>query len=262
MAEYENFQIERDGSVAHVTIDSKSPLNALNPEMGEELLDWTTTIPYEDDIRCVTLTGSGDAFGAGADLTRLEGGASDTAGFRRLASYLHDGIIQLYRSPLPVVTGVNGVAAGAGFSMGIQGDIVLIRDEARFEYAYPRIGLTGDGASTFLLPRLVGLRRAKEIVLKDEPIDPERAVEIGLATEVVPADDLEDKIAEVGQELADGPTWALSQTLRLLTESYTRDFEGQMAAESETIVEASTTEDFSRGYEAFFQKEDPEFVGR
>ncbi len=262
MADYENFQIEREGSVAHVTIDSTSPMNTLNPEMGEELLDWTTTIPYEEEIRCVTLTGSGGAFGAGADLTRLDGGASDTAGFRRLASYLHDGISHLYRSPVPVVTGVNGVAAGAGFSMAILGDIVLVSDEARFEYAYPRIGLTGDGASTFLLPRLVGLRRAKEIVLKDEPIDPDRAVEIGLASEVVPAAELEDRVAEVGQDLASGPTWALGQTLRLLTESYSRDFESQMAEEAETIVEASTTEDFSRGFAAFFEKEDPEFVGR
>lgn len=262
MADYDNFQIEREGPVARVVIDSTSRMNALNPEMGAELLDWSTTVPFEDDLRCLTLTAAGDVFGAGADLTRLSGDESDTSTVRALASQLHDAISHLHRAPVPIVTGVNGVAAGAGFSLAIMGDIVILGDRARLEFAYPRLGLTGDGASTFFLPRLVGLGRAKEIVLRDEPIGPERAVDLGLATEVVPAAALGERVSETAADLAARPTWALARTTRLLTESFDRELEGQMAAETETIAAATTTEDYERGYEAFFGDGEPEFVGR
>lgn len=262
MADYDNFRIERDGPIARITIDSTSRLNALNPEMGGELLDWSTTVPFEDDIRCLTITAAGDAFGAGADLARLAGDESDTPTIRALASQLHDAISHLHRAPVPIVTGVNGVAAGAGFSLAIMGDIVILSDRGRLEFAYPRLGLTGDGASTFFLPRLVGLRRAKEIVLRDDPIGPERAVELGLATEVVEAADLEERVSAAAADLASGPTWALGRTKRLLTESFDRELEGQMAAETETIAAATTTADYERAYEAFFGEGEPDFVGR
>lgn len=118
------------------------------------------------------------------------------------------------------MTAVNGVAAGAGFSLALVGDIVLVSEDARFEYAYPRVGLTGDGGSTFFLPRLVGLRKAKEILLLGEPIDPDRAVELGIATETVPANDLDAHLNEVALQVADGPTEAFGATKRLLTESF------------------------------------------
>lgn len=262
MAAYENFDIEREDSVVHVTIDSTSRLNALNPEMGAELLDWASELPFEDDVRCLTISAAGDAFGAGADLTQLAGDATDTPTMRKLASQLHDAVNHLHSAPVPIVTGVNGVAAGAGFGLAIMGDIVLISDGARLEFAYPRLGLTGDGGSTFFLPRLVGLRRAKEIVLRDEPIGPEEAVDLGLASEVVPAEDLDGELRSTAAEIAAGPTWAMGQTKRLLTESFDRDLAGQMAAETETIAQATTTEDYERAYEAFFEKSEPEFVGR
>lgn len=262
MPEYANFAIDRDGPVGHVTIDSESRMNALNPEMGAELLDWASTFPFEDEIRCLTITAAGDAFGAGADLSRLSGDESDTPIVRKLASQLHDAVSHLHRAPVPIVIGVNGVAAGAGFSLALLGDIVLLSDAARMEYAYPRLGLTGDGGSTFLLPRLVGLRRAKEIVLRDEAIEPERAVELGLASEVVPADGLSEQVRETAADLAAGPTWAMAQTTRLLEESFDRGLESQMAAEAETIAGATQTEDYQRAYRAFFDKSDTEFVGR
>ena len=262
MDEYDNFRIERDGPITNIVVDSQSRLNALNPEMGAELLDVATTVPYEDDVRVLTITAAGNAFGAGADLSRLEGDDSDTPAFRKLAAQLHDAVSNIHRAPVPVVTGVNGVAAGAGFSLAIMGDLVLVSDEARFEFAYPRLGLTGDAGSTFFLPRLVGLRRAKEIVLEDEPISPERAVDLGLATEVVPAAELESRLRETAAELAEGPTWAQGQTKRLLVESLDRSLEGQLAAEAETIARATETEDYERGYRAFFEKSDPDFVGR
>lgn len=216
----------------------------------------------ESDVLCITLNGNDEAYGAGADLGEFDGDASDARKVREEASILHDAIIQFHQAEIPVVSAVNGVAAGAGFSMALFPDIVLVSDEARLEYADPRIGFTGDGGSTFFLPRLVGLRKAKEIVLLDEPITPEEAVELGIATGVVPAADLESRRDDVAQRLASGPTTAYGATKRLMTESFDRNMEGQLAAETEQIARAARTEDYERGYEAFFGQEEPDFTGR
>lgn len=262
MSEYETLTLTRDGPVGSITIDRPSAMNTLTPTLVDELLEVAIDLNEDGEIRCITLTGAGQAFGAGADLGRLDGDASDATDLRRLASTLHDAILQLYQADTPLVTGVNGIAAGAGFSLAILGDVVLVSDAAKFDYAYHRVGLTGDGGSTFLLPRLVGLRRSKEIVLRDEPISPDRAVELGLATEVVPAAELDDRLAEKADRIAAGPTKAYGRTKRLLTESYDRDLAGQMAAETDAIARSTRTEDYERGFAAFFEGESAEFVGK
>jgi len=262
MPAYETLEVSRDDAIGAVTIDRPAGMNTLTPTMVEELLDVAVRFSEDDDVRCVTLTGAGEAFGAGADLSRLEGERSDAIALRRLASTLHDAIIQFYQGDTPLVTGVNGIAAGAGFSLAILGDIVLVSDAARFEYAYHRVGLTGDGGSTFFLPRMVGLRQAKEIVLRDEPIDPNRAVELGLATEVVPADELQSRVAAEAERIASGPTAVYGRMRRLLTESFDRDLAGQLAAETDAIAESTRTRDYTRGYAAFFDDEPAEFVGK
>jgi 2-(1,2-epoxy-1,2-dihydrophenyl)acetyl-CoA isomerase len=140
--------------------------------------------------------------------------------------------------------------------------VVLAIETARFNYAYARVGLTGDGGSTFFLPRLVGLRQAKEILLLDDPIGAEEAVELGIATEAVPVADFEDRVRDVASTLAAGPKFAFGATKRLMTESYARDLPSQLAAETETIVDATRTEDFARGHGAFFENGSAEFIGR
>lgn len=261
MPDYETLAVAREGAVASITIDRPSAKNTLTQTMVDELLAVAVALGEDDEVRCITLTGAGDAFGAGADLSRLDGDASDAGALRRLASVLHDAIVQLYQADTPLVTGVNGIAAGAGFSLAILGDIVLVSDDARFEYAYHRVGLTGDGGSTFLLPRLVGVRRAKEIVFRDDPIGPERAVELGIASEVVPGDELEERLSAEADRIAAGPTAAYGRMRRLLTESFDRDLAGQLAAETDAIARSARTRDYERGYAAFFGGESPEFVG-
>ncbi|NHN60859.1 MULTISPECIES: enoyl-CoA hydratase/isomerase family protein [Halorussus] len=259
---YETIRVERDESAATVTLARPDHLNSLTRELTEELRDAVTELTADDGVRCIVLAGAGDAFGAGADLARLDGDAGDEPVIRQLASTLHETIRRLHRAEKPVVVGVDGVAAGAGFSLALSGDVVLASDEARFEYAYPRVGLTGDGGSTFLLPRLVGLRRAKEIALLDEPIDPERAVDLGIATEVVADDEFDDRLDELASRLAEGPTKALGRVKRLMTEGFDRRLEDQLAAETNAIAESTRTEDYARGHDAFYGDDDPEFVGR
>ncbi|MFC6836471.1 enoyl-CoA hydratase/isomerase family protein [Halomarina ordinaria] len=260
--DYENLRVERDAPLGRIELASTSDFNSLNPTMGEELVHAVTELSEDESIRCLVLTGTDGVFCAGADLAGLAGDERDAPELRRLASSLHDAILQLHQAETPLVVGINGVAAGAGFSMALAGDVVVMSDEARLEYAYGRIGLTGDGGSTFWLPRLVGLRRAKEIALLDEPIDPDYAVGLGLVTESVPAAEFDARVTDYAERLASGPTAAFGATKRLLTESFDRGLAGQMAAETDAIARATHTEDYERGHDAFFEKGDPEFVGQ
>jgi 2-(1,2-epoxy-1,2-dihydrophenyl)acetyl-CoA isomerase len=261
-ADYENLSLTVDGGVAHLTLDSTSDFNSLNVTMADELVDATTRLADDDAVRCITLRGADGVFCAGADLGQFEGDERDAPAFRSLASTLHDAMLALHQAPKPVVTGVNGVAAGAGFSMALSGDAVVMADDARLEFAYGRIGLTGDGGSTFWLPRLVGLRRAKELVLMNEPVDADYAVSLGLVTESVPSEEFDERLDAMAARLADGPTKAFGATKQLLDESFGRGFADQLAAETDAIANATKTEDYERGHAAFFGKEDPEFLGR
>lgn len=259
---YDAIRVERDGNAATLTLARPEHLNSLTPAMNEELREAVTELIDDDGVRCIVLRGAGDAFCAGADLSRFDGGPEDEPVIRQLASTLHETILRLHRAEKPVVVGVDGSAAGAGFGLALGGDVVVVSDAARFEFAYPRVGLTGDGGSTFFLPRLVGLRRAKEIVLLDEPIDAERAVALGIATEVVARDDFDERLAAMASRLAAGPTEALGRVKRLVTEGFDRRLEEQLAAETDAIAKATRTEDYASGHAAFYGDDDPEFVGR
>lgn len=262
MHDYDNLSVDRDDGIATVTLDSTAGRNALTLEMADELVSVATTLGGDRDVRCIVLTHTGDFFGTGADLSQFSGDESDAPLLRELAGRAHEATVQFHRTETPVVGGVDGVAAGIGFSLALMPDLVVLGENATLKFAYPGIGLTGDGGATFFLPRLVGLRTAKEIVLRDEPIPAEEAVDLGLATEVAPAGEFDDRLDAVAAEVAAGPTRALGATTRLLTDSYERSLESQLAAEADAIAAATRTEDYERGLEAFFGDGDPEFVGR
>ena len=258
---FDDLTLDRSDGIATVTLDNPEGRNAFDTGTADELIEAATTLGTDPDVRCIVLTHTGEYFGTGADLTQLSGDASDEPDIRQLAGRLHEAVIQFHKAPTPVVGGIDGVAAGAGFGLALLPDLLLVSEDARLEFAYPRIGLTGDGGSTFFLGRLVGLRAAKEIALLDEPIGAARAVDLGLANEVVPADEFDERLDELASDVASGPTTALGSTARLLTESFDRSIESQLAAETDTIGQATATEDYERGFAAFFGDEDPEFVG-
>ncbi|MEF8855492.1 MAG: enoyl-CoA hydratase/isomerase family protein, partial [Haloarculaceae archaeon] len=188
MIDFDRLTVTVADGIGTVTFDEPSNRNALDLGIADELVAAAAALGDDPEVRCIVLTHAGDFFGTGADLTQFEGEASDAVLLRRLAGRIHEAVIQFHQGETPVVGGVDGIAAGVGFSLTLVPDLLLLSEEARLEYAYPRIGLTGDGGATFFLPRLVGLRAAKEIVLLDEPIGAERARDLGLATEVVAAD--------------------------------------------------------------------------
>ena len=258
--EYENFETSLEGDVLRAEIHSTSKMNALNRTMTDELLDLAVRI-HEEPVRCLVLTGSDGVFCAGGDV----GGFVDesaSAGMRRGASLLHDAVVQLHEAEVPVVTGVNGPAVGAGLSLAILGDYVLASEDAYFQYGYSGIGATGDGSSTYYLPRVVGLREAKRLALLNERVDAAEGAELGLATEAVPAAEFDDRLAGVAGRIAEGPTVALGRSMKLMTESTSARLEEQLAAETDTIARTARTEDFAEGVSAFASKRDPEFEGR
>lgn len=259
--DYQRLSIEQVNGIATLKLEGSNKLNSLDQQTTDELHQVAIDLSEDDSVRCIAIIGAGNVFGGGADLSQLSGDSSDAPVIRKLASTLHEAILQFHQAEKPVVTAVNGVAAGAGFSLALTGDIVLISDKARMEYAYSQIGLTGDGGSTFFLPRLVGLRQAKEIFLRNEPISPDEAVEIGIATEIVPADDLTERLREVAAELASGPTKAFGTTKRLMTKSFERELPTQLAAETQAIAKATRTKDYKRGLAAFRSDEQPDFIG-
>jgi 2-(1,2-epoxy-1,2-dihydrophenyl)acetyl-CoA isomerase len=262
-AEYQNLRISRSDGSLTITLDSTTPYNSLNKELASELLDLTSTAADDESVRTIVIKGTDEVFSAGGALTELSGNESDASSMRIAASILHDALIQLHQSETPILIGVNGPAAGAGFSLALMGDIILIKESAHMKFAYSSIGLTGDGGVTYQLPRLVGLRQAKEIILKDEPICAESAVELGLATEVVSDELFDERLTELTKQLASRPTKAVGATKRLLTESFSRSIEEQMAAETERITSATQTEDYKRGYKAFVEDKDTvTFIGR
>lgn len=258
---YDTIDVSREDGVGRLAFDRPDAHNSLSARMADELVEATHGLVSDNSVRCIALTANGTTFNTGADLTMLSGDESDEPTLRSLANGLHEFVGQLVRAPKPVVTGVNGVAAGGGLGPAICGDIVLVTESARFEFAYPRIGLSGDGGSTYLLPRLVGLRKAQEIAFRDAPVDAEEAVDIGLATEVVPDGDLGSRLKEESQQLAAGPTKAHAATKRLLKDSFDNSLDAQLGAEAETIAGLTNTEDFSRGHAAFGGDDDPNFTG-
>ncbi|MFD1513738.1 enoyl-CoA hydratase/isomerase family protein [Halomarina rubra] len=258
--DYENFVTTFEDGVLRAEIHSTSKMNALNGTMTEELFDLAIRL-HEEPVRCLVLTGSDGVFCAGGDVATFV--SEDAAGeIRKGASLLHDAVFQLREAEVPVVTAVNGPAVGAGFSFAIMGDYVLASEASYFQFGYPGIGATGDGSSTYFLPRVVGLRQAKRIALLNERIDPEEAADLGLATESVAADEFESRVADVTAQVAEGPTVALGRTQRLLTESTTRGMEAQLAAETDAMAETARTDDFAEGVRAFVEKRSPEFEGR
>ena len=261
-ATYEHVTVERDGAVGYIRMDRPDAYNSMNEPMVGDLRDATIElVDADDDVRCVVLTGAGDWFNTGADLTELEGDESDGRRLRALASRLHTAVRHIATASKPVIAGVNGTAAGAGFGLAMACDLVVVAEDARFEFAYPRLGLSGDGGITYFLPELVGYRRAREIALLDEPIDAERAVDLGLATEVTPASSFDDRLEDLATELAAGPTRAFGATKRLMANSHGRNVEEHLEAETDTIARLAGTEDYARGHEAFFGDETPEFQG-
>lgn len=259
---YEALKLEIDDGVAFVTLSRPSAANALDLTMAKELLDAAIVCHTRRDVRAVLLTGAGSAFCAGGDVkTFAQAGKQLPELLALLTTYLHAAVTRLARMDVPVVAAVNGVAAGAGMSLACAADIMLVGQSARFTMAYTRLGFAPDGGSTFALARLVGLRRAQELMLTNRMLSSAEALEWGLATHVVPDAELAAQAEQTARELAAGPTRAFGAVKRLLLASATTTLETQMEHETREIVLTGRTADGQEGVAAFVDKRAPRFTG-
>ncbi|WP_049907037.1 enoyl-CoA hydratase/isomerase family protein [Halovivax asiaticus] len=261
MTDSPHVTVEITDQIGQVTMDRPEKHNAMTPEMAESIATALADLSADDDVRCLVLTGSGGTFNTGADLAGLEGDERDEAVIDSVADPLHASVRTMTSAPKPVVTGINGIVAGGGLGLALASDIAIMSEEARIQYAYPSIGLSGDGGITWLLPRLLGLRRAQRFALLNEGFDAIEAVDAGLVTEAVPGDSFDDRLAEVAAELASGPTKAFGTIRQLLFEGANRSLDDHLRHERDGVTGLTETDDYATGVGTFFEDEEPTFTG-
>ena len=256
--------LTRDGPVATLTLNRPDALNSLNPAMIEALVAHVATVAADDSLRVVVLCGAGRHFMAGGDIRSFaerlgEAPAVRSDGFARMIGRLHAAIEHMHRMPHPVVARVQGACAGFGLSLMNACDLVVAADDSYFASAYRQIGLTPDGGGSWWLPRLVGMRKAMEILLLSERFGAAEAVSVGLVNRVVPAAQLDSATNALVQTLATGPVLATRRAKRLVRESLSRTLSEQLDAEAASFAACAGTADFVEGITAFVQKRAPQF---
>lgn len=260
MADDSPLLIRNDQGVTTLTLNRPKAGNAIDLEMARALLQAAIDCDEDPDVRCVVLTGAGRLFCAGGDIGAFAGAGDKLPSLlKALTAYLHTAISRLARMNKPLVTAVNGPAAGAGFSLAILGDLALAARSASFTLAYSGIGFSPDGGSTWLLPRLVGLRRAQELALTNRRLEAPEAAEIGLITRCVDDERFAAEVEALAQGLSRGPTGAFGRTRQLLHSSFESAFEAQMEKETQAIAASAATPHGREGVAAFLAKRRPEF---
>jgi 2-(1,2-epoxy-1,2-dihydrophenyl)acetyl-CoA isomerase len=265
--EFERVKVDVHGPVGVLTLNHPEVMNAVGPEMLKGLMAAMNFIEKPDTgLRALVMTGQGRGFCAGANLSggpsSNEFGPQERDAGAALETIYHPFLRRLRNLKMPFITAVNGAAAGVGMSFALMGDMILAAKSAYFLQAFRRIGLVPDGGSTWLLPRLVGLPRARELSLLGEKLSAERALEWGLINRVYEDDALIIEAMRLAEELAHGPTVALSLIRKLYWESPLNTYEEQLDAERQAQKEAGRTADFTEGVSAFLQKRKAEFKGK
>ena len=262
---WQNFEFALDEGVATVTFARPDKLNALTFDVYADLRDLLGELPHRGDARVLVLTGEGRGFCSGGDVEEIIGelqgmSAGELLDFTRMSG----AVVKAMRDcPLPIVAAVNGVAAGAGSVLALASDLRLMARSAKLSFLFTRVGLAGaDMGAAYLLPRLVGLGRATELLVLGEEVSAERALELGLVTRVVEPDSLPSAASELARKLADGPALAYATTKILLTRE--TDMSLHDAIEMEALAQAllMKSEDFAEFYAAWSEGRDPAWRGR
>jgi 2-(1,2-epoxy-1,2-dihydrophenyl)acetyl-CoA isomerase len=264
-------------AVGYITIDRAERFNSLDVRTAQDLRRAGLALARNDEVRVVVLSGVEGVFCSGADLKYIRAGgdaeelgylspaARDTpAGygerFKQILEYLHSTIAEIRRAPKPFIAAVDGIAAAGGFGLAMCCDLVYASERAVFEWAYSKTGLSGAESSTFMLPRLVGFRRAMELVLLNPRLSAERAFELGLVTDVFPTVVFEGEVQRVATVLAQGPMAALGVAKGLINQAAGMDrFDVHLDRELDHLTRIADGAEFAEGIESFFAKRPPRF---
>jgi 2-(1,2-epoxy-1,2-dihydrophenyl)acetyl-CoA isomerase len=259
---YETIDFRIADAVGYVTLNRPDAANALNLQLVEELLEIANRCDEDDDVRAVLLTGTGSMFCAGGDLKDFASAPEGIPAFvEKVANTLHRALTVLAHMDAPVIAAVNGTAAGAGMSLACHADIAIAADTAKFTMAYTAAGLTPDGSSTWFLPRIIGRRRALELMLTNRRLSAAEVLEWNLVNRVVPAEDLMAEAGKLATQLATGPTRAYGGVKKLLLASVTNELEEQLNLETKWIVDMAGSRDGEEGIRGFLEKRAPKYTG-
>ncbi len=267
---------QRDG-VGTITIDRRERFNAMDVQTAQDFRKAGLQFARDDSVRCVVITGTGGVFCSGADLKYIRGqgdqsdfgylhpeGSAPAKGFgesfKLLLVYLHSTISEIKRASKPFIAAVDGMAAAGGFGIAMACDLVFASERSSFEWAYHKTGLTGAESSTFFLPRLVGLRKAMELVLLNPRLSAREAWEAGLINRVFPDDTFAAEVETIAARLAAGPTQAYGVAKRLLNQAAGVDqLDYHLDEELQNLTRIADGGDFAEGLRAFFEKRAPAF---
>lgn len=272
-----HISVDRHGAVAVISINRRDRFNSLDVDTARDLRKAGLQCARDTAVRAVVLRGDGGVFCSGADLKYIRGGgAPDELAylkpdarpadggfgpvFKQILEYLHSTISEIKRAPKPFVAAVDGMAAAGGFGLAMCCDLVVASERASFEWAYGKTSLTGAESSTFFLPRLIGLRRALELVLLNPRLDAARALDWGLINAVYPTDGFDAKALELAQGLAEGPTPAYAISKKLMNQAAGVDrLDYHLDQELDHLARVANTPDFAEGLAAFFDKRPARF---
>jgi 2-(1,2-epoxy-1,2-dihydrophenyl)acetyl-CoA isomerase len=275
----EHIRMTRDGAVGIITIDRAKRFNAMDVATAQDFRKAGLQFARAEDVRCVVIRGSGGVFSSGADLKYVRDKGSTTdfdylqpdgAGppqgygesFKQVLEYIHSAISEIRRAPKPFIAAVDGIAAAGGFGIAMACDLVVASERASFEWAYHKTSLTGAESSTFFLPRLVGLRKAMELVLLNPRLSAREAKAAGLITAVFPTDRFDAEVLALANRIAAGPTRAYAVTKALLNQAAGVDqLDYHLDEELQQLARVADGADFAEGLAAFFEKRSPVFSG-
>ena len=263
MYDFQAIQVTMEKQVAWLTLNRPEARNAINEKMREELLAVLNDARTNTDVRALVLTGSGKGFCTGADLSRQGAGPTGPGAAREMMRTRSQRLIRaILELEKPVIAAVNGVAAGLGAHMAFACDLIIAAAEARFIEVFVRRGLAVDGGGAYLLPRLIGLAKAKELVFFGDDLSADEALRIGLINKVAPAAELVQTAREWAERLAQGPTFAIGMSKRLLNRSLESDLETALDEEALAQSLVTQSEDTQEGLKAFMERRSPVFTGR
>lgn len=261
---FETVQFELRDEAAIITMNRPEALNALSLGLTRDL-GAAIKLAIDEKARAVVLTGTGRAFCSGGDLREMrsmwEREGRIEAFLEEPLKALHDVILLIRETPIPFVAAVGGVCAGAGTNFALACDIVFAADDAIFNEAFVKIGLSPDCGGSFFLPRAIGEKLAAELFMTGESVTAERAAHFGMINRVVAADDLMTEALMMARKLALAPTGSIGRIKRMLNASYSNDLSAQLALEHECQIESGKSNDFKEGVTAFFEKRQPQFTG-
>lgn len=263
MSHFQTIELSINDGIARLTLNRPDAANGINLVMAQELLQAINICELDNSIRVMVLQANGKMFSAGGDVKSFANAGDDiVTEIRQIMHHCHQAVAQMANLPFPIIIAINGMAAGAGFTLACGGDIVIAAESAQFTMAYTAIGLSPDLGASWYLPRLVGHRRAQELMITNRRLSAAEALDWGIVTQVVSDEEFLACVDKLAAKLSQGPTRAFASVKQLLNASSNNSLEAQMEMEARSMAALAGGEDGRGGINSFINKEKPSFSGK